>query len=527
MSGLTDAARGVLDSALAVYGPDDPVPHGILRDARRRLDEPLRVALAGTLKAGKSTLLNALIGDRVAATDAGECTRLVTWYRDGPVPAAHLEDQAGGRRALPVTRGPDGAGGLLVDPAQAADAAQLIIDWPSAGLAETTLVDTPGLDSLREPLSARTRAFVTPDDRPSGADVVVYLMRHAHRSDVDFLEAFGDLGAGAPGALGGVGAAGTVVVLSRADEIGSGRLDAVMAAGQVARSLRTDSPLRPLCQTVVAVAGLLAETASTLRAEEVAALRALAAAPRGEVDAMLLSVDRFAAAELPAAVTEALAADTSGVTLGPEDRRALLARFGIFGVRMATTALRRAARSTAVDAGDPAWLAAELARRSGLDELRETLRSRVTGRREVHQARSALVAVDLVLRRSPRPGDPRAATVAAELERLHSGAHAFVEQRVLVALRTGAVSLGADDLGAEAERLLGGDGPTPAARLALDGPADPDDRSWHAAAIGALERWRIRAESPMTSRAAAEVARAVVRSVEGLLTDAARPAGRR
>ena len=41
-----------------------------------RLEGPLRVAIAGRVKAGKSTLLNALVGERLAPTDAGECTRL-------------------------------------------------------------------------------------------------------------------------------------------------------------------------------------------------------------------------------------------------------------------------------------------------------------------------------------------------------------------------------------------------------------------------------------------------------------------
>ena len=72
--------------------------------ARQRVDEPLRVAIAGKVKAGKSTLLNALVGEELAPTDAGECTRIVTWYADGPTYAvtAHLTD--GTTTPRPFTR---------------------------------------------------------------------------------------------------------------------------------------------------------------------------------------------------------------------------------------------------------------------------------------------------------------------------------------------------------------------------------------------------------------------------------------
>ena len=90
---LVSAAR---DRAL------DPAPRDQLADAVDRLSGPLRLAIAGRVKAGKSTLLNALVGEELAPTDAGECTKLVTWYIGGH--AAQVTARAQGRaaRAAPV-----------------------------------------------------------------------------------------------------------------------------------------------------------------------------------------------------------------------------------------------------------------------------------------------------------------------------------------------------------------------------------------------------------------------------------------
>jgi hypothetical protein len=156
---------------------------------------------------------------------------------------------------------------------------------------------------------------------------------------------------------------------------------------------------------------------------------------------------------------------------------------------------------------DPTKLSTELVRRSGLDDLREVLNIQFTERRDLLKARSALLALDLVLRREPKPSSQ---PLAVELERIMSGAHEFAELRLL----TGAVKV-PEEARVEAERLLGGDGGATPARLGLDPMADP--REARAAALDALSRWRRRAENPLSSRALADAARVVMRSCEGIL----------
>ena len=113
----------------------------------------------------------------------------------------------------------------------------------------------------------------------------------------------------------------------------------------------------------------------------------------------------------------------------------------------------------------PAALAKELVDRSGLRELEQVLHTQFTERRDVLKARSALLAVDAVL----RTGDgarPRQGPLAREIDRILAGAHEFTELRLLGALRSGAVTLPTRDAD-DGERLLGDAGASAAARLGL------------------------------------------------------------
>ena len=91
---LSGMARGVLLRAVEVYR-HDPAVSAWLAEQVARLDGPLRIAVAGKVKAGKSTLLNALVGEQIAPADAGECTKVVTWYRAGRQPRITLFPRQG------------------------------------------------------------------------------------------------------------------------------------------------------------------------------------------------------------------------------------------------------------------------------------------------------------------------------------------------------------------------------------------------------------------------------------------------
>lgn len=480
-SPFLDGVRAVVRTARQVYAgtPQDAT----IAEIESRLDGPLRVAVAGRIKAGKSTLLNALIGDELAPTDASECTQFVWWFHDGVTYRAVLRLRDG--RSLPVRFTRD-AGAIEVDLGSATpgDVERLEIEWPSQALRTMTLIDTPGIASATTALADAALDFLEPDDeRAAPADAVLYLMRHVHPADVRFLEAFHDDEYAQASPL------NTIAVLSRADELGAGRPDAMESAERVAERYRRDRRLRRLCQAVVPVAGLLAQAAATLREHEFRLVHQLAGLPAAELDELLLSVDRFA--ERQSSISAA-------------ERASLLRRLGLYGVRLACSVVRDGTARTATE------LSAELLRASRLEELRRLLASQFTARRDLLKGRAALLAIDALVQRHPVPGS-EAVDVAAE--RIQSSAHELVEVRLLNALRTGAVVLRDADA-AEAERLLGGEGDDPRRRLGLEPDADPAMLS--SAVSEALARWQRRAENPLAPSAMVHAARVMVRTCEGL-----------
>ncbi|MCA2217814.1 GTPase [Jidongwangia harbinensis] len=476
---LADRVHDLLVEAVRIYHDNGPAQEW-LHQHLVRLDGPLRLAVTGPPGTGKSTLVNALVGESVAPVASEQAAGHLTWYVDGPQPRAQVSPWYGDPYELPLHRADRGlrlAGPSAMYASGAEAIHQVLLEWPSRSLRHTHLLDTPGLP----PADAgwETAAGIWQD-----ADAVLFLSRTLSAADLRRM----------PPVRGGWAATAlplhVVVVLSRADETAGGRVDALLAAKQIARRRRREPDLTLICQDVVAVSGLIGYAARALRQDEYDALAALAVQSRTDLEPHLLSVDRFRSAD--------------AVPLDPAWRERLLDRFGLTGVRLATTLVRSGAQ-------DPRALAEALLRHSGLAELQSVVADLFSARRSVLKARVALSAIEQLAHREPRP---QSGYLLTEVEQVVSEAHEFAELRLLAALRTRRAGLPAE-MAVEARRLAGGSGASMSERLGLPAEAPPEEL-W-ARAAAAAERWRRESQEPGRPTRERRTAQVVLRSCEAIL----------
>ncbi len=488
----SDQVRAILGGTIQAYRSDPayaqrPDVHNELDRIGRRLNQPIRIALAGTLKAGKSTLVNALVGEDIAPTDATEATRIVTWFRHGPTPKVTANHRGGRRSNVPIGR--DAAeGGLTFDFAtlDPEDVVDLDVEWPASELIDTTIIDTPGTSSLSRDVSQRTLRLLVPDDGVPRIDAVVFLLRTLNAADIALLMQIGELVGGSAGALGVIG------VASRADEIGAGRIDAMLSAKDVAARFTSEMDKTGICQAVVPVSGLLALTARTLRQSEFVALEKLAGVDAIELTKAMLSVDRFVRAD-------------SSLPVDAATRAALLDRFGMFGIRISIAVLR-------AGVSDSVALADELLERSGLIALRDVIDQQFAQRSDLLKAHTALLSLRRFVESNPIYASRH---IIADIDPLLADTHAFEELRLLSQLRSRPTTLNDDEM-ASLRRIIGGSGTDAASRLGLQPEAPYDGPR---AAFAAAQRWRRRAEHPLNDPFTTRACRAAVRSAEALVAE--------
>ncbi|MFC4062066.1 dynamin family protein [Planomonospora corallina] len=492
----TDLLRALCDSTtakLADAGLRERVAH-----VRAGLDAPLRVAVAGAVSSGKSTLVNALLGLPVAPVDAGECTFVVTQYEygadDGLITIELTDGTAARSRLLPGHRLPADLG---VDTSRIR---RLRVSLNLPSLRTVTIIDTPGMNTVTavNEQAARGMLFGS-ENEDERAQAMIYVLRYVQKFDDTTLADFRAL-TGASG----MSCVNTLAVLGQVDRRGD-EDDPWPTARRLAAQGYAD--LRTAVFDVVPVIGLLAETARArpLDAEEFKALSALAAMDEDDLEDYLLDLEDFRTApDLP---------------VPAEVRHRLVERLHRYGIRAAADALRRG------EAGDPATLAACLLQRSGYASAGRAATGSVAAG-IAHFARRAdqLKALDALTRlrrlaRTPALGSDRATldALAAQLDENRPIAAALGGLRIFSAaeaLGRGTLVLN-EEMTAELLRLARHD--DPAGQLGLPAGAPPEQIA--AAATAASTRWRAIAMMN-EGRAAGHRARDVLTVLEDMVTAA-------
>ncbi|HEV7652160.1 MAG TPA: dynamin family protein [Actinophytocola sp.] len=422
------------------------------REVLRRLSAPLQVAVAGRIKSGKSTLVNALIGRRVAPTDVGECTRLVTRFQYGTVDRVELVFTDGKKQVLPFDAGGMIPGDLEVDFDKVS---HLEAYLTNAVLRDLTVIDTPGLGSLDDASVKRTEQLLgaakhrkddedgaesadgdeldpTSRNAVAGAEAVLYVVTQGVRADdQQALAAFT-----AATASREAGPVNAIAVLNKADTITPESVtgsdgDVWKAASLLAE--KQAQTLKPRVADVIPVIGLLAESAESggFTSADADALRELSKLDDATWETMLMSADIFATweCEVPAGT-----------------RALLLEKLDLYGIGVAVGALR----------ADPDLTAGSLRRTllnaSGLAGVRGRLDAVFRARADGIKAAAALASVTALAHASGDPGERQRVHDAIEVLLAKPEAHQLRLLEALTLVTSGAVAM-PEDLAEEVLRV--------------------------------------------------------------------------
>jgi hypothetical protein len=254
------------------------------------LDIRFTVAIVGQMRVGKSTLLNALIGEDLAPTGVTETTATINWFRYGQgsqCKGFRVHWMDGSTADVPLDR----VGDWIGTEANATRTRCLDFFADTDFLRIANVVDTPGTRSVIQTHEDATQGFLADkleaDTLRYGgsADAVVYAINPVGReSDRDLLQLFGERTR-----LPGASAYNSIAVVQKWEHLQPDPLEEVQKKCQM---LKTQ--LEGKVAAVVPTSGLLARHAAEVPVtvwQSVADLATCASAPA--LDSLLLSEQDF------------------------------------------------------------------------------------------------------------------------------------------------------------------------------------------------------------------------------------------
>lgn len=397
--------------------------HHILQQCHQQLHQPMRVAIVGLIKAGKSTLINALLEEAVVAMGTVEATFNVNWLKYGTHPSltvyfknACVPEKKSFEELAELTLRPDKYRDYLLN------IKYIEVSYPNDILQIFSLIDTPGLQSFYEDDSQNTRDFLQLHGQEltertqveaANADAVLYLFsRSLGTEDKSIIEEFQGLTTGQTTPINAIG------VLTKVDFYASDPnvIDPLVIGNQIGQRLANHSQVRPLLYTVKPVCGLLALGAKTLKPEEFIILTELAQIPEDRFERLIRNVNRFGDKEY------------DDIPVPPNKRRQVLERLGQYGINLSYKLLRSGIM-------EPEELARRLVEYSGLDSLRNLILAHFGRRAFLIKLGTSLRQISAAYfqerRQLQRKSQQILEEIVGKFEALQAGEHAFQELDIL------------------------------------------------------------------------------------------------
>jgi len=336
-----------------------------LNQSRSMIAQPMRVAFIGGVNNGKSTLMNAFLGESLAATGNRELTYNVSWFRYGERKQLLVHNMEGGIEEETFE--------TLTDLTTRCEENRDLLDrvryvevrYPAKLLKEFDLIDTPGLYSAKKKDSENTKRFLL--DRDTRPHAVVFVFSDTLKArDIAELEDFLKLN-GSP--ITGITAIGA---LTKVDNLDAG----LETAERVIDQIRKDHSwtLRSF-YTIMPVMGQTGFGAQTLSLEDKETLQALAELPAARTNKLLLDAKTFGNKEYSDEPEIPCAAN----------RLLLFERLGTHGIRHALKHLRN---GQSLDE-----IRSSLLTGSNVDKLRHLVVSHFGNRAFLIKSHSALDAI--------------------------------------------------------------------------------------------------------------------------------------
>lgn len=399
--------------------------HRLLRICHRRLHEPMRVAIVGVIKAGKSTLMNALLQEKIVATGAVEVTFNVNWlkYGDSRSLKVYFKDHR-----PPEVKDFSELKALTLHPKEHQDYLLSIkyieVGYPNEILRTFNLIDTPGLKSFYEEDSKNTQDFLNlhgeeltevTQQEAANADAVLYLFSQGiGQGDAATVQAFQGPLAGNATPINAIGVLTKVDTYTQEDPNIS---DAIAAGQRIASRLSQNPQVARLFYTIYPICGLLAEGVQTLTDKHFATLTQLSRLPEKRFARLSRYVRKFTAPYEP-----------EDIPVSEEQRAELKRQLGLYGIIQAYHLLNSGVE-------DKEQLVAELLKKTGIPELRQLILSHFGHRAFLIKLGKVLqeISVTYFQQRQHLQGESRQIleAVTGKFDALQAKEHAFQELEVL------------------------------------------------------------------------------------------------